>query len=236
MDAVLLRADSKVLPDSRPFLRTFLTVYITGLAIVLFDLADGLLFVGDVDDQIRELQIRYLMSPDGRWFNLTLPFISMPEAYVSPWSRLIDLPYVAIATLLRPFMPIDQALSFSFRIWPPLMLALFCLPVASTVKRLMADQPTSRLSSLLMLMLMTILMAVAVFEFSPGRIDHHDGQLVAMMLMVSGLVRWDRLGGALVVALPRSPSSSGWNACRWSLLPTPGWFSATLPASGMRGR
>ncbi|EPE97721.1 hypothetical protein [Rhizobium grahamii] len=198
MDAVLSRADLKVLPDSRSFLRTFLTVYITGLAIVLFDLADGVLFVGDSDDQMRELQIRYLMSPDGRWFDLTLPFISMPETYVSPWSRLIDLPYAAIATLLRPFMPIDQALSFAFRIWPPLMLALFCLPVASTVKRLMADQPTSRLSSLLMLMLMTILMAVAVFEFSPGRIDHHDGQLVAMMLMVSGLVRWDRFGGALV--------------------------------------
>ncbi|MBW9115479.1 hypothetical protein JNB88_17690 [Rhizobium cauense] len=39
-----------------------------------------------------------------------------------------------------------------------------------------------------------------MLEFAPGRIDHHNGQLVAMMLMVTGLVRWDRLGGVLVGA------------------------------------
>ncbi|MBW9115478.1 hypothetical protein JNB88_17685 [Rhizobium cauense] len=158
MDVALSRADLTVVRGGKSFLSTFLTIYITGLAIVLFDLADGVLFFGDIDDQVRELQIRYLMSSDGRWFDLTLPFISMPEAYVSPWSRLIDLPYVAIATLFRPFMSVDQTISFSFLVWPPLMLAIFCLLGAATVRRLMVGMPMSRLSSLLTLTLMTVLM------------------------------------------------------------------------------
>lgn len=200
MDAALSRPDLNAAVGRRPFFGTFLAIYATALAIVLFDLADGVLFVGDIDDQMRELQIRYLMSPAGRWFDLTLPSISMPEAYVSPWSRLIDMPYVAIATVLRPFMSLDHALGLAFHIWPPVMLALFCLTVAFIVRRLMGGMPLSPTSWVLTLMLMTVLMAVAVFEFVPGRIDHHNAQLVSMMLIMAGFVRWDRLGGLIVGA------------------------------------
>ncbi|QFY60678.1 hypothetical protein FZ934_09735 [Rhizobium grahamii] len=200
MDAALTRPDLDAAADRRSFFVTFFAIYVTALAIVLFDLADGVLFVGDVDDQMRELQIRSLMSPAGRWFDLTLPSISMPEVYISPWSRLIDLPYVAIATMFRPFTSLDHVLGLAFHIWPPVMLALYCLTVAFIVRRLMGSMPLSPTSWVLTLMLMTVLMAVAVFEFVPGRIDHHNAQLVSMMLMMAGFVRWDRLGGLFVGA------------------------------------
>ncbi len=195
MDAALSRPDLVAAADRRSFFGTFFAIYVTALAIVLFDLADGVLFVGDIDDQMRELQIRSLLSPAGRWFDLTLPSISMPEAYISPWSRMIDMPYVAIATMLRPFMSLDHALALAFQIWPPVMLALFCLIVAFIVRRLMGGMLMSPTSWLLALMLMTVLMAIAVFEFVPGRIDHHNAQLVVMMLMMAGFIRWDRVGG-----------------------------------------
>ncbi len=175
-------------------------MYVTALVMVLFDIADGVRFIKDVDDQLRELQIRFLMSAQGHWFDMTLPFISMPEPYVSPWSRMIDLPYVLIALLLQPFLPVDQAISVAFQIWPPMLLSIFCLLVVAAVRRLVADLPLSKLAYAVCLMLMTVVMSMGVLEFSPGRIDHHNVQIIAMMMVIGGLIRWDRVGGMMIGA------------------------------------
>lgn len=180
--------------------RMFLVVYATALAIVLVDLADGIRFVGDIDDQLRELQIRHLMSAQGSWFDLSLPFISMPATYVSPWSRLVDLPYVAIAWLLQPFMAPSQGLSVAFQLWPPMLLAVCCLLVAATARRLLAGFSLTGTALTVSLMLATVLMSMGVLEFSPGRIDHHNMQIVALMMIIAGLVRWDRAGGLMIGA------------------------------------
>jgi len=178
----------------------FLVIYVTSLALLIFDLMDGTSFARDVDDQMREVQIRHLLSDHGRWFDLMLPSVSMPEAYISPWSRLIDLPYFLITKLLLPFVPLDDAVRYAFYIWPPTMLALLCLLTASLVRRLMGSVPLSKLSFAALLALMTLLMTVGIAEFSPGRIDHHNAQIVAMMTIMTGLVRWDRIGGAMIGA------------------------------------
>ncbi|WP_247750332.1 hypothetical protein [Rhizobium sp. 16-449-1b] len=183
-----------------PLWRMFLIVYATALAMVLFDLVDGIRFVSDIDDQLRELQIRHLLSPQGHWFDLSLPFISMPMTYVSPWSRLVDLPYVAIAWLLQPFMPTAQALSIAFQVWPPMLLSLCCLLVAATARRLLAGFSLTETTLTLSLMLATVLMSMGVLEFTPGRIDHHNVQIVALMMIIAGLVRWDRAGGLMIGA------------------------------------
>ncbi|WP_244499558.1 hypothetical protein [Rhizobium sp. AC44/96] len=183
-----------------PLWRMFIVVYATALAMLVVDLTDGIRFVGDVDDQLRELQIRHLMSPQGHWFDLSLPFISMPAVYVSPWSRLVDLPYVAIAWLLQLFLPTAQALTVAFHVWPPMLLAVFSLLVASTARRLMAGFALTETALILSLILMTILMSMGVLEFSPGRIDHHNVQIVALMMIVAGLVRWGRTGGLMIGA------------------------------------
>ena len=51
--------------------------------------------VQDIDDIARRLQIADLLR-DGEWHDLKWPFLAMPEPYVSPWSRLVDLPYVLV--------------------------------------------------------------------------------------------------------------------------------------------
>ena len=51
-----------------------------------------------------------------------------------------------------------------------------------------------------MLALTTVLMAIAVLEFAPGRIDHHNVQIITMMAVMLGLLRWDRGGGWLIGA------------------------------------
>ncbi|CCM76957.1 hypothetical protein [Rhizobium mesoamericanum] len=178
----------------------FLLIYVTSLALLALDLMDGTSFARDVDDQMREVQIRHLLSIHGRWFDLTLPSLLMPEPYVSPWSRLIDLPYVLITKLLQPFVPLDDAVRYAFYVWPPMMLALLCLLTASLVRRLMGSVHLKGPSFAGLLVLMTLLMTFGIAEFAPGRIDHHNAQIVAMMTIMAGLVRWDRVGGAMIGA------------------------------------
>lgn len=200
MVSTISLSDSGSAVRETPLWRIFLVIYATALVMVLLDVADGVPFVGDVDDQLRELQIRSLMSGQGHWFDLSLPFVSMPEAYVSPWSRLVDLPYVAIAWLLRPWLPVEQGLSVAFHTWPPIMLAIFGLLAAAAVRRLMGGLAMSGTAFSLSLVLMTMLMSIGVLEFSPGRIDHHNVQIIALMMIFGGLVRWDRIGGLMVGA------------------------------------
>jgi hypothetical protein len=66
----------------------FLLALCVALPMVLFDTIDGVNFLGDIDDQLRAVQIRLLVE-GGSWFDRTIPMIQMPEAYVSPgrvWS------------------------------------------------------------------------------------------------------------------------------------------------------
>lgn len=176
----------------------FLTVYLTGLIMVLADLADGKLFHEDVDNGMRALQIRTLLSEEGRWFDLTLPMIATPDAYVSPWSRLVDLPYVLLARMFELFMPAGVALEWAFLIWPPLLLGLFSWLCVLIIEQLLGEVGLSRLRHLLLHALATVLMAIAVLEFAPGRIDHHNLQIIAMAAIMLGLLRWDRAGGWLI--------------------------------------
>ncbi|WP_105440199.1 hypothetical protein [Neorhizobium sp. T25_13] len=177
------------------FWRIFLIVYITALAMSALDIANGHLLTGDIDDRMRAIQIRQLLSPTGHWWSLVLPVVSMPEPYVSPWSRLVDLPYVAISIALSPMLGHNDAISWSFLIWPPLMLGIYSILVSQILRRLTEFHTTA---DYLLLVATTISMTLAVGEFAPGRIDHHGMQILALMTIVLGLVRWDRFGGILI--------------------------------------
>lgn len=170
----------------------FSTMLIAGLAICLFDLADARSFLGDIDDQLREVQIRHLLFGGGTWWDLGLPMIATPEPYLSPWSRLVDLPYVALTALFTLLVGKEQALLLAFDIWPPMMLAIFCLQTALVFRRL--GVPASPFGYLIVVT-SGLLMVFALWEFVPGRIDHHNAQLIALMTMICGLAHWGRWGG-----------------------------------------
>ncbi len=175
--------------------RLFIVVLLTGLAVCLFDLADGQIFLGDIDDQMRAVQIRHLLLGGGTWWDLGLPAIATPEPYISPWSRLVDLPYLLIFQLLNPFLGAEQALSAAFHVWPLVMLSVFCLQCAFIYCRMgIADT----LFGHMLVVAATILMAFAIWEFAPGRIDHHNVQILTLMTIACGLVRWGRVGGVMI--------------------------------------
>lgn len=175
--------------------RIFFLVYSLGLVIALLNLDDVRGFLGDIDDRMRELQIRHFFSASGSWYDLSLPMISTPEVYSSPWSRLIDLPYVAITLLLTPLFGAERAIAIAFNVWPPMMLSLFSLLVAMILRRQLRK---SAPLSYAIIATVTILMALAIWEFVPGRIDHHNMQIIGLMTVLAGLQKWNRSGGILV--------------------------------------
>lgn len=170
-------------------------VILAGLLLVMvaFDRIDGISFFGDIDDDLRLLQLKHLMATGG-WYDLTLPMVQSPEIYLSPWSRLIDLPYAVLTLLLQPFLGPDLALVAATQIWPPVMLLMFA---ALTVRTVQALNPPEALSGPVWLVVGFVLI-FAAFEFSPGRIDHHNAQILAMMAILYGLVRDRGRGGRFV--------------------------------------
>lgn len=175
--------------------KIFLILYSTALVLCILDLVDGLLYLGDIDDSMRASQIRAFMLPGGRWWDLTLPSINLPQPYVSPWSRLVDLPYILLASALKPLVGEEVALSQAFYIWPPIMLAVFCFLTALIYRSF--SLPSS-LVGYLIVITAVFLMVFAVWEFVPGRIDHHNAQLLALLTVIYGLCRWDGWGGRLI--------------------------------------
>jgi hypothetical protein len=173
--------------------RSFFVLVAVLLLIVGFDSLDGVSFFGDIDDELRLIQIRHLMEA-GEWYDLRLPMIQVPDVYLSPWSRLVDLPYVAIASALRPLLGLDSALQVATLVWPPVLLMGFAFLAVRFVR---AVTPGDRLSSASYL-LVGLLLIIASFEFSPGRIDHHNMQMLLMLLIMLGLVTERGRGGWLV--------------------------------------
>lgn len=180
-----------VITETRIMRPLFLLVVVLA-AILGFDMIDGISFFNDIDDELRLLQIRHLLE-SGAWYDPSLPMIQSPEIYQSPWSRLVDLPYVVIALALRPFAGLEAGLWLATRIWPPVMLAGFAVLVVQIVLRV---TPGSGLSNQTWLLL-GMLLIIAAGEFSPGRIDHHNLQILLMAMILLGLVT-PRGGGWLI--------------------------------------
>lgn len=182
-------------PQESAFSRRLLPLVIaTALLVVGLDLLDGKAYLIDVDDTLRAIEIRQFLS-SGHWYDLTLPMIRMPEPYVSAWSRVVDFPYIAIAWLLSSVVEQERAVQWSFNAWPPAMLIVCCLLIFRILRGLQLDRLTINTH---LAILVPLSMAGAILEFSPGRIDHHNVQILLLMAMLVGVVQWTRRGGILI--------------------------------------
>ncbi len=170
----------------------FVVFYATALAMVLFDRFSGQMYFYDNDDRVRALQIKQWL--DGQsYFDLGYPFVSMPEGYVSHYSRLVDIPYFLLTRLLAPIAGDAQAFEWATLVWPILLLVAFCWLAVEIMRRIFAGQVP-----LAALVVTAILMRMAVLNFTPGRIDHHNLQLVLVLGFVAALLPMTR--GAAVLA------------------------------------
>lgn len=175
-----------------------LLVYTIAIAMIFLNMRDGVARVSDVDDQMRALQIRHLLSANGQWFDFQLPFIAMPEPYFSPWSRLVDLPYAIVAASAGMFFAPEVGLKIAFFIVPLLLLVPFSFLAALLLKQMVPLETFVPRMQIILVVCMACFLAGAVQEFSPGRIDHHNVQILAMMMIACGVMLWSSRGGLLV--------------------------------------
>ncbi len=173
----------------RENLVAFLSLIIIGGTLLFGERLDGGAFAIDIDDYLRQVQIEDLLE-DGQWYDFTLPGIAMPDPYLSPWSRLVDAPYVFLTKTLSPFIGPAAALQFSLAI-VPLFLLIVYLGMFIWAARKFENNARSPL-----IWIMTgIFSAVVIFEFTPNRIDHHNVQLLFLMLIFgSTLSDWKYSG------------------------------------------
>jgi hypothetical protein len=75
------------------------------------------------------------------------------------------------------------------------MLGVYSLLVSGVLQCL--NEVRTR-ADYLAVFVMTVCMTLTIGEFAPGRIDHHGMQIVALMIIILGLARWDWFGGILI--------------------------------------
>jgi uncharacterized membrane protein len=170
-----------------------LTAVAVGVAILLvgFDVLAGRHHYSDIDDVLRSAQIHQLLA-HGRWFDLTIAGIDMPGAYLSPWSRLVDLPYVLLSWAFGTVTDQANAVWWAFRIWQPVLLVGFSLLWVLTAIRITGHE---RKVEPIPIIAAFAMMPLTLWEFTPGRIDHHNVQIVLLMAALYGLSGWSVVDG-----------------------------------------
>ena len=148
--------------------------------------------VQDIDDIARRLQIADLLR-DGEWHDLKWPFLAMPEPYVSPWSRLVDLPYVLVTWLFQPALGQDAAFEIARFVVPLLWLIAYAWLAVRLIREILGEQP-----SLPQIGAAAVASLFAVIEFMPNRVDHHNVQIVLLLALCLGIVSKHRFAGILV--------------------------------------
>lgn len=135
-------------------------------------------WLGDPDDAARLVTVRELLA-GAPWFDTTLPRIGAPDPLVSHWSRLIDLPLAALIGALTPLLGTDAAELVTRAVWPVLLFFALAFIMARESER---QAGTWGAAFALVLVAMSVM---ALVQFRPGRVDHHNAQIVCA---VAGLL------------------------------------------------
>ncbi|MFN3521618.1 MAG: hypothetical protein ACK4YQ_05175 [Phenylobacterium sp.] len=183
------------------------TAAIAWLVIGLFLLARAQVWNGlhdlDTDDAMRLVQVRdWLAGQD--WFDVDQHRGWPAPGFSIHWSRIPDLALGGLIALFGLVLPAPAAETAALVLWP--LIQLFpALAAVGFVARRLAGAPAMAPA-----MLLFGLLGPALWQFPPGRIDHHALQLLGALVMLAGVMGLRRgawmgvlagLGGALSLAV-----------------------------------
>jgi hypothetical protein len=140
----------------------------------------------DTDDAMRLAQMRDWLAGRG-WYDLTQPRVQLPTGYESHWSRLID---AGLAGTLWLFgLAFDPALAERLMrtVWPMLWLLPAMAGTAAIAWRIAGREAA------LIALLLAVVGLPALYQFRPGRVDHHNVQIALSALVIAATVWSDRL-------------------------------------------
>jgi len=161
------------------------------ILIIIFALAGSMGQIGaDNDDVMRLAQIRDFLAGQNWYDHHQYRMGPQDGGTLMHWSRVIDLPLIILIALFDLLLPYDWAESAAISIWP----VATGLALIYSVKLLSRDNPRfivkpGDLQCALwgFGVLIMGLFLVTFYRFSPGRLDHHNIQLIALALSYVGL-------------------------------------------------
>jgi len=139
--------------------------------------AGGILPFTDNDDSMRMVTAGALADGQG-WQDRIVDRDNAPFGSPMPWSRLVDAPIAGLLLLARPVLGramADTAVSLA---WPPLMLLAALAFSVGLTRRMLG--PGHQLAAVLL----PALSIVVLGEFAPGRVDHHNVQIILTTALV----------------------------------------------------
>lgn len=155
--------------------------------------ADALFTQASNDDIMRLLSVRSLL--DGQnWFDMTQTAVLPPEGVSLHWSRYVDLGPAALMAAFGLVLPPEQAEAWAALVWPVLLLAALLAVVGFGTRRLFGP-----LAGAMAMVVLFMMASISVGYFGPGRLDHHNVQILLMTLATFAALWPDqpRQGGIL---------------------------------------
>lgn len=151
---------------------------------------------GDNDDIMRLMQIRAWLGGQG-WFDMTQYRVLPPEGISLHWSRYVDLGIAAILVPLSKVFPASVAENLTLVIWPTLLLALMVVIAGYGTRKHLGDG--AAIAAMVGVVQWALL---SQLYFGPGRIDHHNVQMLTTTIMAYAMIARGRplLHGAIAGA------------------------------------
>jgi len=152
------------------------------------------------DDMMRLSQVRDLLGGQG-WFDVDQSRFITPEGGAMHWSRIPDIFIASLIMMATPFVGTANAEIFAALAWPCLVLVALVSGLLLLVRRY-GGGLTGQLIALA-----TVATFAPIFQFWPGRIDHHGFNAVLTVWAFAALGWQARplagsfLAGLLTVAL-----------------------------------
>jgi hypothetical protein len=180
-------------PDLRAPRRIALTALVVCVAVGAFlGLQDWRMLaitLGDTDDATRLVLVRGLLHGQG-WWDQHLMRFQPPVGVYMHWSRLLDGAIAALDWLLHLGLPGPTAETATRFLWPLLLIFPGALAVLTIARRLGRDRTGQDLmGGAAVFAAATVLildLPLYTSQFHPGRIDHHNVQMVLCLLSLAG--------------------------------------------------
>jgi hypothetical protein len=141
----------------------------------------------DTDDAMRMVQVRDLMAGQG-WFDMVAHRLNPPGGVLMHWSRVIDVPLVALIALFRLVANPEAAERLARLAFPLALQGGLYAGLAWCGGLLIGAR--GRIPAIVLGFLSGLMFG----QFQPGRIDHHAPQIMLLVFVV----------GASLAALDRS--------------------------------
>ncbi len=130
--------------------------------------------VPDTDDAMRLVEVRDLLSGQGWYDNVQYRFLA-PAGVPSHWSRLVDAPIAGLIARVDACSWARPSPGGTAALWPVLLFGLYGAVLYRGVRASFGSR-----AALLALLAATQTFGVTI-QFQPGRVDHHNVQILAML-------------------------------------------------------